>query len=253
MRAPPDKLRSYLFWTLTALILLAWGALFQQHWLMPQSAMVKSGAAATETASWSPLDFGIVLAMWAVMMIAMMLPSATPTLMAAAKIWQQRGQAVYRLSLAFASGYLGIWLLFSISLTLLQWQLHELQWLSPMMANNNRTLTIALFALAGGYQFSSFKNACLTHCQSPIGFLLNHWQNHIYGAVKMGFRHGLSCLGCCWAMMLLMFAVGVMNLAGMIAITLIITLEKLSPLEPRRSSRAVAVLLLIWAAGLAFA
>lgn len=243
-----SKAQSRLFLTLTTFILLAWGALFIQHWQMAHAPMSKMWMPPTETADWSPLDFSIVFIMWAIMMMAMMLPSATPTLMAFARICQQRQQAAYFLSLAFVLGYLGIWFLFSIALTLLQWQMHGLLWLSPMMDNNNRYLAIAIFTLAGAYQLLPLKNACLKYCQSPVGFLLNHWQNHAGGALKMGSRHGLICLGCCWAEMLIMFAVGVMNLTGMVLLTLLITLEKFSPLGPHRTSRTAALLFLGWAA-----
>jgi len=241
------KAQTCIFLTLTAVILLAWGALFHQHWHMTHAPMSQMWMPPTETSDWSIFDFSIVFVMWAIMMIAMMLPSAVPTLLAFARICQQRKQAVYYSSLAFILGYLSIWFLFSIALTLLQWQLHGLLWLSPMMDNNNRYLAIVIFVLAGAYQFLPLKNACLNYCQSPVGFLLNHWQNRAGGAFKMGSRHGLTCLGCCWAEMLIMFAVGVMSLTGMILVTLLIALEKFSPLGSRRTSQAGAMLFWGWA------
>ena len=202
----------------------------------------------TDFTDWSAFDFSAVFIMWAIMMMAMMLPSAAPVAITFTRICQQRKEPAYYLTMMFLAGYLGVWFGFSIALTLLQWLMHGLSWLSPMMENSNRHLTIGIFALAGTYQLLPLKSACLKHCQSPVGFLLNHWQNRTGGAFKMGTRHGLTCLGCCWAEMLMMFAVGVMNLIGMALITLLIALEKFSPLGPRRTSRIGALLFLGWAA-----
>jgi predicted metal-binding membrane protein len=145
---------------------------------------------------------------------AMMLPSAIPMILALARICRQQNKAVHRLTGLFTSAYLGMWLLFSSVLTLLQWQMHGLAWLSPMMANQNPLLAAGILFLAGVYQFMPLKNACLTHCKTPMGFLLNEWQNGGKGAFKMGLKHGANCLGCCWAQMLIMFAVGVMKPTG---------------------------------------
>ena len=243
-----SKIQTYLFLTLATVILLAWGALFHQHWQMTHAPMSEMWMPPANTADWSAFDFSFVFVMWATMMMAMMLPSALPTLFAFTKICHQRRQASYFLGLVFILGYLGVWLLFSILLTLIQRQMHWLLWLSPMMDNNSRNLAIFIFILAGVYQLLPLKNACLKYCQTPVGFLLNHWQNRADGAFKMGFHHGLACLGCCWAEMLMMFAVGVMNFTGMVLITLLIALEKLSPLGSRRTSQAGAILFLGWAA-----
>jgi predicted metal-binding membrane protein len=131
-------------------------------------------------------------------------------------------------------------------LTLLQWQLHGLSWLSPMMANQNELLAAGILFLAGFYQFMPIKNACLTHCKTPMGFLLNEWQEGGKGAFKMGLKHGVNCLGCCWAQMLIMFAVGVMNLLGMAMITLLVIAEKSMPLKSTFICKAVGVVFLAW-------
>ncbi|MGR9114143.1 MAG: DUF2182 domain-containing protein [Gammaproteobacteria bacterium] len=241
------KVQIYLFLTLTAIILLSWGSIFHQHWLMQHRPMSEMWMPPADIAAWTVFDFCSVFVMWAIMMLAMMLPSATPTLLAFSRICQQRKQSAYTLSLIFILGYLLAWFLFSIVLTIVQWQMHGLLWLSPMMENNNPLLSIIILLSAGLYQFFPLKNACLKYCQSPVGFLLNHWQSRARGAFNMGARHGLTCLGCCWAEMLIMFAVGVMNIAGMIIITLLIVLEKFSPIGPRTTSLASALLFFSWA------
>jgi predicted metal-binding membrane protein len=146
----------------------------------------------------------------------------------------------------FTSAYLGIWLLFSSALTLLQWQMHGLAWLSPMMENQNSLLAAGILILAGIYQFLPIKNTCLTHCRSPMGFLINEWRDGPTGALNMGLKHGAVCLGCCWAQMLIMFAMGVMNLLGMALITLLVISEKSMPLESRLICKAVGVAFLGW-------
>ncbi|MGR9051069.1 MAG: DUF2182 domain-containing protein [Gammaproteobacteria bacterium] len=221
--------------TLAALALAAWGLIFYQHRQM--SRMPMQDMWMPPVADWSALDYGIVFAMWGVMMTAMMLPSALPTLNAFVKICRKNSQPPYFPTLTFVLGYLTLWFAFSALLTILQRQLHGLMWLNPMMDNTNRNLAAGIFLLAGLYQITSIKNICLRYCQSPFGFLLNHWKPGHAGAYRMGNRQGLVCVGCCWAQMLVMFAVGVMNLAGMIALTLLFVFEKISPFEPYRTSR----------------
>lgn len=206
----------------------------------------------SDTVDWSLFDFSLVFIMWGIMMIAMMLPSTLPLLSAFARICQKRHKPATYLTFVFTLGYCSTWLLFSLLLTLLQCQMHGLLWLTPMMDNANRTLAVGILILAGTYQFLPLKNACLKHCQSPLGFLLNHWQDHANGAFRMGVQHGTICLGCCWAEMLVMFALGVMNITGMIMITLLITLEKLSPLSTRLTSSAGALIFFSWAGFLSF-
>lgn len=196
--------------------------------------------------AWKSIDFTLVFIMWAVMMVAMMLPSAVPMVLSFSRVCQQRQKSVYQLSMIFTLAYLCIWILFSVSLTLLQWQFHGLEWLTPMMENQSTLLAGAIFIFAGGYQFSSLKNACLRHCRTPMGFLLNEWKEGNFGAFKMGLKHGATCLGCCWVQMLIMFAVGVMNLLGMALITLLVIMEKLLPIEPVLFSRAVGSVFIFW-------
>lgn len=115
-----------------------------------------------------------------------------------------------------------------------------------MMENQNRWFAAAVFLLAGGYQFTPLKNACLTHCKTPLGILLNEWRSGRAGALQMGLKHGAHCIGCCWAQMLIMFAIGVMNFAGMALLTLFVCAETLIPLEAKPIAITVGFAFLAW-------
>ncbi|WP_340124374.1 DUF2182 domain-containing protein [Methylobacter svalbardensis] len=234
-------------------ILAAWGYLFYQHDQMTSQPMSSMWMPPSESLAWRFTDFALVYFMWAVMMAAMMLPSAIPMILTFARVCRQQNKIPHKLTYLFISAYLGIWLLFSSVLTLLQWQMHGLAWLSPMMENQNSILAAGILFLAGFYQFMPIKNACLTHCKTPMGFLLNEWQDDAAGAFNMGLKHGANCLGCCWAQMLIMFAVGVMNLLGMALITLLVILEKSMPLESKLICKTVGVAFLAWGIVLLFA
>ena len=230
--------------TLTLLIvvsLLAWSFLFYQHGKMSQMPMSKG-----LTWQWQTSDFIVVYIMWAVMMAAMMLPSAMPMIYVFGKTCQKKYGNDLPFSMLFSSAYLLVWLVFSIALTLLQWQFHNLQWLSSRMESSHTLVSAAIFITAGVYQFTAIKNACLNYRRSPLSFLLNFWQNGRWGAFKMGIVHGGTCVGCCWAQMLIMFAVGVMNITAMIIITLYVILEKNSPKNSVLLSKSVGVFLCLW-------
>jgi predicted metal-binding membrane protein len=224
----------------------AWSYLFYQHSQTASQPMSSMWMPPSEALAWTFIDFALVYSMWAVMMAAMMLPSAIPMILAFARVCQQQNKATYKLTGLFASAYLGIWLLFSIALTLLQWQMHGLAWLSPMMDSQNSMSAAGILFLAGFYQFTPIKNACLMHCKTPMGFLLNEWQDGAGGAFRMGLKHGAFCVGCCWAQMLIMFAVGVMNLLGMALITLLVVLEKTVPLHAKFICHGVGVAFIAW-------
>ncbi len=127
----------------------------------------------------------------------------------------------------FVAGYLIVWGVFSLAATAAQWALQQGALLSPMLALTSPLAGGVLFILAGIYQFTPLKNACLRQCRSPFAFVLNHWRDGRYGALRMGASHGLYCLGCCWVLMVLLFAVGVMNLIGVAAIAALVFVEKL--------------------------
>jgi len=172
-----------------------------------------------------------VLLMWAIMMVAMMLPSAAPMIGLFDMIESRKsGPAAQpaRLS-AFVAGYLVVWFGFAVAATALQWSLQGIRWVTPMAESSSLFLTSALLLIAGVYQFSPLKYVCLRFCQSPVGFLLMQWKPGVPGALAMGLKHGAYCLGCCWALMLLLFVAGAMNLAWIIALTVIVAVEKLLP------------------------
>jgi predicted metal-binding membrane protein len=206
-----------------------------------------------EMQPWTLAEFGAILAMWLVMMVAMMLPSAAPMLLLFAAT--QRGRATTgepATVLAFGTGYLLVWGGFSVAAAALQALLQQSMLLSSDLTMANGWLPPAVLALAGIYQLTPLKYACLLRCRSPLGFLLSRWRNGIGGALGMGLRHGAFCLGCCWALMALLFVGGVMNLAWVAVLGLFVLGEKTLP-RGAWVSRISGVALLAWAVWLAAA
>jgi predicted metal-binding membrane protein len=180
---------------------------------------------------WTPAHFGMMFAMWAIMMAGMMLPSATPTTLvyaAVARKASREGTPVAPVA-TFVAGYLFMWTLFSLGATVAQWGLERAALLSPMMVSSSPALGGALLVSAGVYQLTPFKDVCLEHCRSPAHFIAGHWQPGIHGALRMGIEHGAYCLGCCWVLMGLLFFGGVMNLLWIATIALFVLLEKVVP------------------------
>jgi len=200
--------------------------------------------------AWSARDFWLMFLMWAVMMVGMMLPSAAPMLLVYAAVVRkaERQGAVLAPTAVFAAGYLLAWTLFSLAATLAQWGLEEAALLSPMMVATSPLLGGLLLIGAGLYQLTPWKDACLQHCRSPVGFIAEHWRPGVAGALRMGMQHGLYCLGCCWVLMGLLFFGGVMNLLWIAAITLFVLLEKVLPGGARGGRFAGAALALagVW-------
>jgi predicted metal-binding membrane protein len=198
-------------------------------------------------ARWT-LAYGLaIFAMWLAMMAGMMLPSAAPTLLLYGVVCRSAGdggEAASRVH-AFAGGYLVAWGGFSAAATLLQWQLVEAGQLTPMMTLAS-AWTTGLFALiAGVYQWAPLKQRCLAQCRSPAAFISSHWRAGTAGALRMGMEHGLYCLGCCWALMLLLFAGGVMSLAWIAGLTVWVLAEKLLP-AGLWLGRAAGLVLIAW-------
>jgi predicted metal-binding membrane protein len=172
-----------------------------------------------------------VFAMWWVMMLGMMLPGAAPMILTFGTLQRrkrQRNETRVPIVL-FVTGYLLVWGAFSLAATAAQWTLQRYALLSPALAMEDSVVGGALFILAGVYQFTPLKHACLSHCRSPFAFLLNHWRDGRAGALRMGADHGLYCLGCCWLLMVLLFAAGVMNLLWVAALAALVFAEKLLP------------------------
>ena len=164
--------------------------------------------------TWYAGDTVLTFLMWATMMVAMMTPSATPMILTFAGIKRQRQPDQTSLPgvMTFMLGYLIAWSLFSTIATLVQWGLQTAALLSDGMMIGNTLLSGMVLIIAGLYQFTPLKNTCLSHCRTPLGFLMNEWQEGLRGSLRMGLRHGVYCVGCCWLLMALLFGVGVMNL-----------------------------------------
>jgi predicted metal-binding membrane protein len=198
------------------------------------------------TVQWDAPRIVLLWAMWAAMMAGMMLPSVTPLLLLYARAMRNRegltrpGLRIY----AMAGGYLVVWAGFSAAATALQRVLASTSLLTMMMEPSGDLLASGLLILAGVYQLTPFKDACLDACRSPLGLLQARWREGVAGAFRMGVSHGLYCLGCCWAMMLLLFAGGVMNLSVILALTVWVAIEKLAPFG-RQSARVTAALLFV--------
>jgi predicted metal-binding membrane protein len=172
------------------------------------------------TPHWDSTHLLLLWVMWAVMMTGMMLPSAAPTIVLAGG---GRGGLM-------ALGYVCVWAIFSVGATALQWLLMRLMIVTPMMEMSGPVASALLLAIAGIYQLTPLKHACLSTCQSPMAFLTRGWRSGTVGAFRMGVDHGVYCVGCCWALMVLLFAGGVMNLVVIAALTAFVAFEKLVPL-----------------------
>jgi predicted metal-binding membrane protein len=211
-----------------------------------------------EPAAWTLGYAALMFAMWWVMMVAMMLPSATPMLLLFARVnrKERAGGRPYAPTGIFAAGYLTAWGGFSSVATALQWLLEELGLLSPMMVATSYWLGGAILLLAGLWQLTPIKGACLRHCRSPLSFLVQSWRPGRLGAFRMGLEHGAYCLGCCWFLMGLLFFGGIINLFWIAGLAIYILLEKLAPQGPwlarglGPAAAAGGVLMFVIAAGL---
>jgi len=183
------------------------------------------------TLRWDARHVFLLWAMWAVMMAGMMLPSATPLILMYGVAARRRGvgERAAREIYALTAGYVTVWALFSIVATTAQRILAARLIISPMMTLTRPTIGAALLLAAGIYQLTPIKRVCLQKCQSPLGFLMHHWRAGAGGAFRMGIDHGAYCLGCCWALMLLLFVGGVMNLVVIAALTAFVAFEKIGP------------------------
>ncbi len=203
---------------LTGWLLLYWGA---TNMGSPAARL------AMPMSDWSAANWLAVFVMWGVMMAAMMLPTAMPMVSVFGTLNKNRGE-VGRTA-AFVTGYLALWTAFAAAATATQWTLQTKGLLSPMIVSMSPVLSTALLMIAGAFQFTPLKQACLRACRSPLGFLLTDWRDGLWGAARMGVRHGLYCLGCCWALMALLFVGGAMNLLWIAALTLLVAMEKIAP------------------------
>jgi len=246
--APPEPLASSLEaifrrdrWVtiggIVVLTVLSWAYLFGLAADMGGMAMdggampAAAGAMSPRLTAWSARDFVFMFLMWSVMMVAMMLPSASPMILLHVKMHRQQGAGRDGAfgTVVFAAGYLLAWTGFSAVATFLQWSLERLALLSPMMVSTSPLLGAGLLLAAGVYQLTPVKDACLQHCRSPVQFLMHHWRRGKGGALLMGLDHGVYCIGCCWFLMALLFVGGVMNLVWIATLAALVLLEKVLP------------------------
>ena len=184
-----------------------------------------------DTKPWSGLELVPLFLMWVEMMVAMMIPSAAPMILTFAAVNRKRREQErpFVPTGIFLLGYLVVWAGFSALAAIAQWVLHATALLSPMMVSTSPILGGILLIAAGVFQWTPLKNSCLTHCRSPLSFLMTAWREGKQGAFVMGLRHGIFCLGCCWVLMTLLFVLGVMNLLWIGALAGFVLIEKLVP------------------------
>lgn len=202
-------------------------------------------------AAWGLASWTLIIAMWWVMMIAMMSPSATPAILLYALVYRQalspsQTQSKLAPTGVFTAGYLLVWLGFSVVAATLHWLLARYEIVSPMaMGSQDRWFSAGVLIAAGLYQLSPLKNVCLSHCRAPASFLSRHWRPHALGALRLGALHGAYCVGCCWLLMLLLFVGGVMNLVWIAALALFVLIEKVWP-AGRWMGRIAGIALIGW-------
>lgn len=214
--------------------------------------------------TWTPAYAALMFAMWWLMMIAMMLPSAAPMVLLHASVTRRaltRAEATgtpcpsHRLgpaTAAFICGYLVMWGAFSLAAITAQWALGRVELLTAMMTTTSHLLGSGLLLAAGIWQLTPLKTVCLRHCRSPIDFLSTHWRPGAGGAFRMGIEHGVFCLGCCWFLMALLFYGGIMNLIWIVGLALFVLVEKTMP-AGIAFARVTGLLLIAWGIWLGYA
>ena len=234
---------------------LAWGYTIYLAWdsgNLGNGSSVGISMAMPRMTPWGPADWGAMFVMWAVMMAAMMVPSAAPMILLFATVNRRRReqQKPYVSTLVFLAGYVVIWVGFAGGATVANWALHTHGLLSSMagstLDSNGGSILGAAFLLAAGvFQWSPLKYTCLSHCRTPMGFIMSDWRDGTGGALRMGLQHGVFCLGCCWVLMALLFVLGIMNLVWIAALAAFVLLEKVVP-KGQMLGRAAGLLLMAW-------
>jgi predicted metal-binding membrane protein len=215
---------------LIALLAISGLALGYTYWLATGFDM--SEMMSPQFRPWSAGHFAFMLAMWVIMMVGMMTPSVAPmVLLYGAIARRDAGRHGFAPAGWFFAGYLLAWFAFALAATLLQWLLEWRAVVTPMMAGTSGGLGALLLIAAGLYQWLPLKQACLTSCRAPLSFVQSHggFRPGVRGSLRLGILHGLDCIGCCWALMLLLFAFGVMNLQWIAALMIVVLVEKLAP------------------------
>ena len=241
---------------LVAVLAMAWGWLLAGAGMemgpIEMTAMAGMDGWLMQPAQWSAAYAVLIFAMWWVMMVAMMLPSAAPMLLLFARVNRKNEAAGASLAPTawFATGYLLAWGGFGVVATALQCGLESVRLLSPMLATTNHWLGAGILVAAGLWQLTPLKAVCLRHCRTPLSFLIGKWRAGRFGALRMGLEHGAYCLGCCWFLMALLFFGGVMNLYWIAGLTVFVLLEKTIPLG-HWLGRVAGIALVAWGTVLA--
>ncbi|MFD1329246.1 DUF2182 domain-containing protein [Mycoplana ramosa] len=214
---------------------------------MPGMDMTGMAGTMASRPAWSPGDAALVFTMWFVMMIGMMLPSAAPMLLLYARVGRhaEAQGTPFAATGIFGAGYLAAWSLFSLAATFGQWLLERSLLLTPMMESSSTVLSGVTLIIAGIYQWTPLKHACLSKCRAPVAFLqaAGGFRRDPAGAFAMGVQHGAYCVGCCWPLMLLLFVGGVMNILWIAAIAIFVLAEKVVPGGDRIGRIAGALLI----------
>lgn len=219
---------------LAAVAIVAWAYLFYVVRRTGTAGTIEAMDLAPEMTlpqmqGWGAVELILLLVMWAVMMVAMMVPSATPLVLIFARVNRQKGgHRVAGSAGILLLAYLLVWVGFSVLATLAQWGLHSATLLSPMMVSASPVLGGLLLIGAGIFQFTPLKRACLVRCRSPFSFLMADWREGRWGTFVMGSKHGAYCVGCCWMLMALLFVAGVMNLVWVATIAVLVLVEKVA-------------------------
>ncbi|MDX1460878.1 MAG: DUF2182 domain-containing protein [Xanthomonadales bacterium] len=237
--------------SLVVVSLLSWA------WMFAGAGMGMSGLEMTRHSlmgmdmmgapEWTVSHALVMFAMWWIMMIAMMLPSASPVVLLATALNRRAapGRKPFGPAAAFTLGYLLAWALFSGLAVVAQWLMQSAELVDGMLRSRSTAINATLLLLAGSWQFTPWKHACLRHCRGPLAFLTRRSGQGKLGAVRTGIEHGLYCLGCCWFLMVLLFVGGVMNLLWIAGIAAYVWVEKLLP-GGLVISRVMGALLITW-------
>jgi len=237
---------------LAVLSLASWGYLFYDAWRMRTTGSCCIIVTA-DMRPWLSSELLLLFVMWAVMMVAMMAPAAAPMVLTFAALNRRRRQSQkpYVPTGFFLLGYLIAWTIFSALATVAQRFMHGAALLSPAMVSTSAAFGAGILIVAGIFQLTPLKHACLSQCRTPLSFIMTEWREGIGGALWMGLKLGAFCLGCCWVLMLLLFVTGVMNLVWVGVITAFVLVEKMAP-AAKWVSRAGGIALIAWGAWLLF-
>jgi len=238
------------FITIIALVIISALSWLYIIYLYRQMAVMNMNAAffaMPMTQYWTATDFVLLFVMWLVMMIAMMTPSVTPLILIFAMVNRKKreAQSPFVHTGYLLAGYFVIWAGFSLLATMLQWVLQQVSLLNAEMKTTSKILGGTILVVAGIFQFTRWKKACLHHCSTPLNFIHRNWKEGKKGALQMGIKNGTYCLGCCWVLMVLLFFSGIMNLLWIALIAIFVLIEKTVP-QPKWISSVAGIALIVY-------